>query len=307
MKKKIKFFPLATLFLFLPCVCQAQRLKLSREDMKQKVGAETNHATIIVESSVDGLDVSTTSGDTIVQATSSIGKTWTIDVNLDRERQLGEQGLMTRNLIFRSPSSSQLYVKVPGNGQVLQQATYYYTVVLPDKFPATLSAEWLISGATQNGFRIGWGKRYGIYVSYKWGKYKLAGNNIDNIVTDCNVTSAKELGYIRESYIVGARIGLFQYKWCQAFAMIGGGYGKYGRQWQNPTKVDDNIYFYSDYIKGFNGNVAFSLVLTDSYTLSIGADAIFSKGKNNVDFEIGIGYGFKTTNWFKHKVKKGVK
>ena len=123
---------------------------------------------------------------------------------------------------------------------------------------------------------------------------------------DCNLSSAKELGYIRESYIVGARIGLFQYKWCQAFALIGGGYGKYGRQWQNPTKVGDNIYFYSDYIKGFNGNVAFLFVLTNSYTISIGTDIILSKGKTNMDFELGIGYGFTTTNWFKHK-KKGIK
>lgn len=287
--------------------CSGQRLKLAKEEMKQKVGAERNHATIIVESAVEGLDVSTTSGDTIVQATSNIGKTWIIDINLERERKLGERGLLTRNIILRSPSSSQLKIKIPGNGQELQQATYYYTVILPDRFPSTISAEWLVSGATGKGFRIGWGRRYGIYASYKWGKYKPSGNNIDNIVTDCNVTSARELGYIRESLIVGARIGLFQYKWCQAFAMIGGGYGKYGRQWKNSTKVDDNIYFYSDYIKGFNGNVAFSFVLTDSYTLSIGTDAIFSKGKNNVDFEIGFGYGFKTTNWFKHKIKKGVK
>ena len=293
-----------TLLFSVPCF--GQRLKIAKEEMKQKVGANKNHATIIIESAVNGLDVSTTSGDTIVQATSNIGKTWIIDVNLEKERRLGDRGLLSRNLIFRSPSSSQLEIKIPGYGQELQQATYYYTVILPDRFPSTISAEWLISGATGKGFRIGYGKRYGVYFSYKWGNYKPSGNNISDIMEDCNLSSAKELGYIRESYIVGARIGLFQYKWCQAFALIGGGYGKYGRQWQNPTKVGDNIYFYSDYIKGFNGNVAFSFVLTNSYTISIGTDIILSKGKTNMDFELGIGYGFTTTNWFKHK-KKGIK
>ena len=281
----------------------AQTLKVELSPDKSKVDRSVSNgtATIFFDSNVNELSIVSTDQNPDEQIQRIGDKFWVMHVNPKKDIEL--DNVCYRNFLLKCPSSAEYYLTTPeiGNNQVL-----YYTVILPDRFPSTISAEWLISGATGKGFRIGYGKRYGVYFSYKWGKYKPSGNNISDIMEDCNLSSAKELGYIRESYIVGARIGLFQYKWCQAFALIGGGYGKYGRQWQNPTKVGDNIYFYSDYIKGFNGNVAFLFVLTNSYTISIGTDIILSKGKTNMDFELGIGYGFTTTNWFKHK-KKGIK
>ena len=281
----------------------AQTLKVELSPDKSKVDRSVSNgtATIFFDSNVNELSIVSTDQNPDEQIQRIGDKFWVMHVNPKKDIEL--DNVCYRSFRLNSPSSAEYQLTTPeiGYNQVL-----YYTVILPDRFPSTISAEWLISGATGKGFRIGYGKRYGVYFSYKWGKYKPSGNNISDIMEDCNLSSAKELGYIRESYIVGARIGLFQYKWCQAFALIGGGYGKYGRQWQNPTKVGDNIYFYSDYIKGFNGNVAFSFVLTNSYTISIGTDIILSKGKTNMDFELGIGYGFTTTNWFKHK-KKGKK
>lgn len=282
---------------------QAQTLKVELSPDKSKVDRSVSNgtATIFFDSNVDDLSIVCTDENPDEPIQKIGNKFWVMHVNPKKDIEL--DNVCYRSFLLNSPLSAEYQLTTPeiGYNQVL-----YYTVILPDRFPSTISAEWLISGATGKGFRIGYGKRYGAYFSCKWGKYKPSGNNISDIIEDCNLSSAKELGYIRESYIVGARIGLFQYKWCQAFALIGGGYGKYGRQWQNPTKVGDNIYFYTDYIKGFNGNVVFSFVLTDSYTLSIGSDILFSKGKTNMDFEIGIGYGFTTTNWFKHK-KKGLK
>lgn len=300
--KKVLFI-IAILLFMQNGVSFSQTLKVELSPDKSKVDRSVTNgtATIFFDSNVKDLSIVCTdlNPDEPIQKIGN--KFWVMHVNPKKDIEL--DNVCYRSFLLNSPSSAEYQLTTPeiGYNQVL-----YYTVILPDRFPSTISAEWLISGATGKGFRIGYGKRYGVYFSYKWGKYKPSGNNISDIMEDCNLTSAKELGYIRESYIVGARIGLFQYKWCQAFALIGGGYGKYGRQWQNPTKVGNNIYFYSDYIKGFNGNVAFSFVLTDSYTLSIGSDILLSKGKTNMDFEIGIGYGFTTTNWFKHK-KKGLK
>lgn len=300
-----KIFLIVSVLLFFQSIgSYSQTLKVTLSPDKSKVDRSTSNgmATIFFDSNVDDLSIVCTDENPDEPIQKIGDKLWFMHIDVKKALEL--EDVCYRNFLLNSSSSAEYQLTTPeiGYNQVL-----YYTVVLPDKFPATLSAEWLVSGASGKGFRIGWGKRYGIYASYKWGGYKPSGNNIENIMMDCDVTSAKELGYIRESYIVGARIGLFHYKWCQAFVLIGGGYGKYGRQWQNPTKVDDNIYFYSDYIKGFNGNVAFSFVLTDNYTLSIGTDAIISKGKTNVDYEIGIGYGLKTTNWLKHKSKKGTR
>jgi len=299
-----KSFYVIVVFLFVGMgTAMSQTLQVTLSPDKSKVDRSVSNgtATIFFDSNVNELSIVSTDQNPDEQIQRIGDKFWVMHVNPKKDIEL--DNVCYRSFRLNSPSSAEYQLTTPeiGYNQVL-----YYTVILPDRFPSTISAEWLISGATGKGFRIGYGKRYGVYFSYKWGKYKPSGNNISDIMEDCNLSSAKELGYIRESYIVGARIGLFQYKWCQAFALIGGGYGKYGRQWQNPTKVGDNIYFYSDYIKGFNGNVAFSFVLTNSYTISIGTDIILSKGKTNMDFELGIGYGFTTTNWFKHK-KKGIK
>lgn len=181
-----------------------------------------------------------------------------------------------------------------------------YTLITtrkPDGFPIRLSIEYLYSKTAYHGVRVAYGGRIGGYASYKWGKYYKAGTSIDDYSIDNDVTHANELGYIRKSITGGVRLGLNK-KVVPVYAYLGGGYGEYGRQWQNLTEIDKNIYFYSDYMKGFEGEVGLSCVLYDWLSFSVGGSAIFCKGKVSADFQLCAGISLNQTKLLKRKNKK---
>lgn len=181
-----------------------------------------------------------------------------------------------------------------------------YTLITtrkPEGFPVRLSIEYLYSKTAYHGIRIAYGGRLGAYLTYKWGEYYKAGTNIDDYTTDTDVSHAQELGYIRKSITGGVRLGINK-KVVPVYAYIGGGYGEYGRQWQNLTEIDKNVYFHSDYIRGIEGEVGLSCVLFDWLSLSVGSSAIFGSGKMSADFQLSAGISINQTKLFKHKTKK---
>ena len=181
-----------------------------------------------------------------------------------------------------------------------------YTLITtrkPEGFPIRLSLEYLFSKTSYHGVRVAYGGRFGAYFACKWGEYYKAGTNIDKYDLDTDVSHAKKLGYIRRAYTGGVRLGLVKKK-LPLYAYLGGGYGEYGRQWQNLTEIDKNIYFYSDYLRGFEGELGLSCVLFDWISISAGTSALFAHGKMSVDFQLCGGLSLNQTKLFKHKKKK---
>lgn len=306
MKKYLLLF--IALFITLCNPVSAQKLKISSPDGSRgipaiKYGRKNGHATIVIESAVNGLNVSTTTYDPVYRHPSRTGTQYSIDVNVDSLRQCGNPYLY-RELILTSPNSSKMQLSVPSAGnEELSDALYYYTVTLPDKFPVTLSVEWLMNDHSQKGFRIGYGGRYGFIVGYTWGNYRPSGDNIDNVSSDCDLSYAKLRGYIRTTIFGGFRMGLLSNKVCPLYMYLGLGYGEYGRQWENKIRLENSKYFYSDYIKGVNANLGLSAKIMDVISVSAGADMIMSKGKFTMEWQAGIGICLDMKNWFKHKTK----
>lgn len=181
-----------------------------------------------------------------------------------------------------------------------------YTLITtrkPEGFPIRLSVEYLYAKTSYHGVRVAYGGRIGGYLAYKWGEYYKAGTNIDDYPYDTDVSHATKLGYIRQAYTGGVRLGLAK-KGLPLYAYLGGGYGEYGRQWQNLKEIDGNIYFHSDYLRGFEGEVGLSCVLFDWISLSAGTSALFANGKMSVDFQLCAGLSINQTKLFKRKKKK---
>lgn len=286
-------------------ICYAQSLKVELSPDKSKVDRSTSNgtATVFFDSNIDDLTVICTDErpDEPIQ---KIGKkVWFTHVNVKEDMEL--DGVCYRNFLLKSKSSAEYYLTTPeiGYNQVL-----YYTVVLPDRFAKTLTAEYLFTKSASHGIRLSFGTRFGGYVSYKWGAYKKSGCNIADVHEDYDITRSKELGYIRTSITGGLRLGLIQKDvWKIPFGMhllVGGGYGEYGRQWSNPMLVDGSSYFYSDYIKGFDGEIAMQLSLYDWLCASFGTELIVGNGKISVDYMIGLGVNLNFDKLAKIKKKK---
>ena len=193
------------------------------------------------------------------------------------------------------PLDSTFYIS-PGD-TTLQSYTLI-TTIKPDKFPVKLRAEYTHSQSSYHGFRVAYGGRYGFYFNYKWGKYNPAGINIDEYEYDTDVSRAKKLGYIRKSITGGLQMGIIK-NIVPLYVYLGGGYGEYGRQWENPKEVDGNIYFNSDYIKGVSAEFGLTCDIMDFYSFSFGADMLFGNGKVSVEYQVGIGLTFNLTKMFK--------
>lgn len=276
---------------------QAQTLQVELSPDKSKVDRDTENgtATIFFDSNVDDLSIVSTDEKPEEPIQKVGSKLWFIHIDVKKDIDL--DGFCYRNFLLKSPSSAEYYLTTPeiGYNQVL-----YYTVVLPNQFPTSLSVEYLFSKTAMHGIRVSYGKRIGGYVSYKWGEYKKAGTNIDDYGYDTDVSHASSLGYIRNSYTAGIRFGLNQ-KTVPIYVYLGGGYGEYGRQWQNLSEIDNNIFFYSDYLKGFEGELGLSCVLYKYLYLSIGTGALLANGKMSVDYQFGLGLNLNMDRILKYK------
>ena len=328
-----QFFPCLAILLLLPFFGLAQKLKVVDETAKangnksvQKIYREkgNNHAVICFESSVAGLRIISNANDSIWSTDSDGCKRYYVDIDLtEHKTEIDGVTFITsaprhREIILRAPEAEDYLLKT---GE-LMPTVYYYKVLLPDKFPVNLSVEKLSSWhssystkglsnaqaswsvhSTIHGFRLALGGRYGGYFSMRWGEYRPAGQNIDDITFDCDVSKAKYLGMIRKSYVAGTKIGIWNNKIAPVYIYLGGGYGEYGRQWKNTCLILDSKYFHSDYLKGFNGEIGISSVILGIYSISIGADMVIDKGKMSVDYQLGIGISLQRA-WFTRKKTK---
>lgn len=282
-------------------VSYSQELKVTLSEDKNKVNRDVGNgvSTIVFESTIKNLIISDDFNDERLEVADNL--TFFL-INPESETYVNELGYPKRTFMLKTPATSEYILET---GQIFPNTVLYYTVTLPHQFPFTISAEYLFTKSSSYGLRLSCGKQFGGYLSYKWGTYNPSGHNISDVTTDTDLTHAKYLGKIRTSITGGARFGVltkniknFQNA---LYILIGGGYGTYGRQWENDTQVDGNVYFYTDYMKGFNGELSLQLMMCDWIAFSVGADMLISKGKVSLDYMIGVGLNL---NFNKLKKKK---
>lgn len=294
---------ISTLLLLLLAMSEAgygQKLKVTQAKTPA-VDRSTNNgtATIIFASSVKDLTVTTTYEDQVLTAP-GVGKSMYYLLYVNPIEDLKNQmEVSNRTITLHTPKTADYTFTTP----IIQpNQVLYYNVTLPDNYPVSLTAEYVYTKSSMHGIRVAYGGRIGGYLCYKWGKYNKAGTCIDDYSQDADVTHATELGNIRKSITGGVRLGVFN-RLIPVYVYLGGGYGEYGRQWQNLSELDKNIYFYSDYVKGFEGEVGVSCVLFDYLSLSVGVDALFGNGKVTSDFQLGIGFNINPSLLFKRSHK----
>lgn len=283
-------------------ISYSQTLQVSLSPDKSKVDRSTSNgmATVFFDSNIDDLSIVCTDDDPEKPIQKIGNKLWFMYVDVKEDMNI--EGVCYRSFLLKSKTSAEYYLTTPeiGYNQVL-----YYTVVLPNQFSTSLSVEYLYSKTAKHGVRISFGKRIGGYVSYKWGEYEATGENINNLTADCDVSQANMLGGIRSSITAGIRLGLFQKQIGTSnsalYLLVGGGFGEYGRQWNNQYLVCNSTYFYSDYIKGFDGEAAIQCVLFDWLCCSAGIDMVIGNGKISTDYLLGIGINLNMDKLFKHK------
>ena len=281
---------IAALFVCGGNLLNAQTLRVELSPDKSKVDRSTQNgtATVFFESNVEDLNIVCTE-EKPEEPVQKIGdKLWF--THIDVIKDMTEYGVCYRNFLLKSKESAEYYLSTPeiGYNQVL-----YYTVVLPNHFPTTYTAEYLFTKTSKNAVRVSFGKRFGGYLCYKWGDYYKAGADISSITEDYDISNAKLLGHIRTAITGGARIGLVNLRNeklpYELNLLIGAGYGEYGRQWENNTEVNRNIYFHSDYIKGFDAELSLQSILSNWLVLSPGIEMIVGNGNITFDYQIGLG------------------
>ena len=275
---------LIVLILVLTVNVSAQTLKVTLSPDERKVNRNTKNgvSTVVFDSKVKGLAIDNGTDDQWMKPSDNM-YVYLIDTQKDLDR--GHE-LSQRTFILNSPKSAEYLLEID---EILPNQVLYYTVVLPEQYSNNLSCEYIFSKTSMYGIRVAYGKRFGFYLSYKWGEYKKQGTDISTINQDYDVSRAKELGYIRTALTGGFRFGVMHRELSSLYVLIGGGYGEYGRQWENPLEINNSTLFYSDYIKGFEGDVGCQCILHDWLSVSLGTNMVVGNGNISVDYQIGIG------------------
>lgn len=281
LKNKVLIISIFSLFTINVC---AQTLKVTLSPDERKVNRNTSNglSTVVFDSKVKGLVIDNGTDDQWMKPSDNM-YVYIIDTQKDLQR--GYE-LSQRTFILNSPKSAECLLEID---EILPNQVLYYTVVLPEQYPNSLSCEYILSRTSIHGIRLSYGKRFGFFVSYKLGKYAKHGVDISTISTDYDISRAKKLGYIRMAVTGGFRMGVMRKEHVNLYVLIGGGYGEYGRQWENTLKIEDDIFFYSDYIRGFEGEISCQCVLCDWLSVSLGTNMVAGNGKITVDYQIGLG------------------
>lgn len=278
-----------------------QTLKLVANDNMTSLNRSNSdgEANIIIKSRVKNLEVYTNWNDKILHP---FEDEFILIIPITED--VLENGENKRIITFKSPKSSVLEYKT----NIYPNQRLQLNVYLPSVYPFFTSTEYVFSKSAHS-LRFTGGKQIGGFLEYSWGDFYKAGNAIESADEDYGVAKAVQLGYVRKAIIGGISVGLF-YKDGKfpfgLYTLVGGGYGEYARQWQNPSEVMNNIYFYSDCIKGFEGEVALLFSCGEILCFSIGSDVLFGAGKVSVDYRIGIGIRTSMTKirkWFKIRKK----
>jgi hypothetical protein len=263
---------------------QDLRVTLSPDRSKVDRSTKNGVATIFFDSKVKDLNIVCTDEnpeEPIVKLTNNL---WFI--HIDAQKDIDLDSICYRNFLLTSNLSSEYYLTTDA---ISPNQVLYYTVVLPEQYQRNLSFEYIYSKTAIYGVRVAYGKRFGFYLSYKWGEYKKQGNDISTITQDYEISEARNLGYIRTAITGGLRLGVLHKEKINLYVLIGGGYGEYGRQWENQLEVNNSTLFYSDYIQGFEGELACQCILYDWLSISIGTNMVVGNGNISVDYQIGAG------------------
>ena len=107
---------------------------------------------------------------------------------------------------------------------------------------------------------------------------------IEDVTSFYDVSRAEEKGYIRQSITGGFRLGVVRWM----YLYLGGGYGEYGRLWENPSPVEGKQKFTSDYSKAPEAELGLALRM-GNFSLSAGANALFGD-KLMCDYTVSAGF-----------------
>lgn len=281
------------LLLFLTMDVSAQTLKvtLSPDEKKVNRNAKNGISTIVFDSRVKGLHIDNGTDDQWMKPSDNM-YVYLIDTKRDSTR--GYE-LSQRAFILNSPKSTEYLLEID---EILPNQVLYYTVILSEQYPNSMSYEYLVTKTAKHGIRVSYGEHLGGFLSYRWGEHKKQGTNISTITQDYDITRANELGYIRTAITGGFRIGVMYKDTKSLYVLIGGGYGEYCRQWENPLEVNNNTLFYSDYIKGFEGEIACQYIL-GWLSISLGTNMVVGNGNISVDYQVGVGLSVNLDNFLK--------
>lgn len=210
-------------------------------------------------------------------------------------RELNEDELWVYRFVFDLADESKrtLYISAPGFVReelklaLSNKQKLYFTVFPPEnklRFYPGMLIEYVYSGTAMVGGRLAFGKRVGVYVGYKTSLLKKEGVEIEDVTAFYDVSRAKEEGYIRQSITGGFRLGVVRW----LYLYLGGGYGEYGRLWENPMAIEGGQKFTSDYSKAPEAELGLSFRL-GNFSLSAGANALFGD-KLMCDYSVGAGF-----------------
>ena len=248
-----------------------KKLTIRQQESKTSFFPEENKACVEFISPLEDLNIKSTFGE-------------------QPEKSVNEDGLHVYRFVFDLTDEAKrtLFISAPGfvreelKLSMSPKQRLYYTVFPPDESPYRwgMTAEYLYSGLAPVGGRVGIGKRFGLYASFRRSDVKEEGFRVEEITEEYNTKGSTDKGYIRESYTAGISIGL--YRWC--FLTLGGGFGKYGRQWESASGER----YTSDFQKGPEAELGLSfrlgpIVLSGSANALIGDDFM-------CDYTAGIGF-----------------
>ena len=211
-------------------------------------------------------------------------------------RELNEDELWVYRFVFdlRDESKRTLYISAPGfireelKLALSNKQKLYFTVFPPEenklRFYPGMLIEYVYSGSAMYGGRLAFGKRVGIYFGYKTSLLEREGVDIEDVTSFYDVSRAEEKGYIRESITGGFRLGVVRWM----YLYLGGGYGEYGRLWENPSPVEGKQKFTSDYSKAPEAELGLALRM-GNFSLSAGANALFGE-KLMCDYSVSAGF-----------------
>ena len=211
-------------------------------------------------------------------------------------RELNEDELWVYRFVFdlRDESKRTLYISAPGfireelKLALSNKQKLYFTVFPPEenklRFYPGMLIEYVYSGSAMYGGRLAFGKRVGIYFGYKTSLLEREGVDIEDVTSFYDVSRAEEKGYIRESITGGFRLGVVRW----LYLYLGGGYGEYGRLWENPMAIEGGQKFTSDYSKAPEAELGLALRM-GNFSLSAGANALFGD-KLMCDYTVSAGF-----------------
>ena len=281
---KQTFLLLAVLMAFSSADAQHLNIKCVRKNSKA-----ADCATIVFKSNFDSLIVTSLSSDSVYKEKGcDYAHVWKQYVDLRYEREQGDT-MINRRFTLHTPYTEDKVIVVTGEGRELKQSVYEYKVRMFDYFPLRVACEVdVVRIKDYFGLRISAGKRWGGYLSTKFGMHKKEGFNADEQDDMVILSKKKYEGRIRNSLMAGVKYGIID-KGYPIYAYLGVGYGEEGFQYSNGKKKDKGrVAYYNDYIRGLESEIGINYVLFDFLSISMGTDCIFAR---RVAFDINITIG----------------